>query len=109
MNKGNVRVSKNDGTDAFIRRHIGPGEDEISAMLESLNFDSLETLVSKAVPEAIRSKTPLNLPGPRTEIDVLSELRSMGRKNQIFRLNREDICLKIILIIKNTKLILKQK
>ena len=85
MIRGNVHGSQYDRTDDFIHRHVGPSENEISAMIESLNLDSLETLVSKVVPETIRSKTSLDLPGPRTEVDVLSELRSMGRRNQIFK------------------------
>ncbi len=85
MTKGNVHVSQYDQSDDFIQRHIGPGDEEISAMLEALDLDSLETLVSRAVPEAIRSESSLDLPGPRTEVDVLSELRAMGHKNRIFK------------------------
>ena len=85
MTKGNVHVSQYDQSDDFIQRHIGPGDEEISAMLEALDLDSLETLVSRAVPEAIRSESSLDLPGPRTEVDVLSELRTMGHKNRIFK------------------------
>ena len=85
MTKGNVHVSQYDQSDDFIRRHVGPGDEEISAMLEALDLDSLETLVSRAVPESIRSESSLDLPGPRTEVDVLSELRTMGHKNRIFK------------------------
>ncbi len=85
MIRGNEHGSQYDRTDDFIHRHVGPSENEISAMIESLNLDSLETLVSKVVPETIRSKTSLDLPGPRPEVDVLSELRSMGRRNQNFK------------------------
>ena len=69
----------------FIRRHVGPDDRETSAMLAALGFESLEALVDAAVPQAIRSATPLGLPGPRTEADVLSELRRMAKGNRVLK------------------------
>ena len=69
----------------FIRRHVGPDDRETSAMLAALGFESLEALVDAAVPRAIRSATPLGLPGPRTEADVLSELRRMAKGNRVLK------------------------
>ena len=43
----------------FIRRHIGPGEEQIAEMLRLMGLDSLDALVDKTVPEAIRSREPL--------------------------------------------------
>src|SRR5439155_1420043 len=34
---------------SFARRHIGPNEDEVRAMLREIGFDSLDTLVDAAV------------------------------------------------------------
>ncbi len=69
--------------DDFVRRHIGPGEPQIAAMLESLGLESLDGLVDKAVPESIRSAEPMALPPVRNERDTLAYLRKMADRNQI--------------------------
>src|SRR3546814_11325730 len=69
--------------DDFVRRHIGPGEPQTAAMLESLGLASLDELIDKAVPAAIRSATPMALPRVRNERDTLAYLRRMADRNQI--------------------------
>ncbi|MEQ8355051.1 MAG: aminomethyl-transferring glycine dehydrogenase [Kiloniellaceae bacterium] len=69
--------------DDFVRRHIGPGEPQIAAMLESLGLDSLDDLIDKAVPQSIRSAAPMALPPVRSERDALNYLRRMADRNQI--------------------------
>ncbi|MPZ08593.1 MAG: aminomethyl-transferring glycine dehydrogenase [Kiloniellaceae bacterium] len=69
--------------DDFVRRHIGPGEPQTAAMLESLGLKSLDDLIDKAVPAAIRSATPMALPPVRNERDTLAYLRRMANRNQI--------------------------
>ena len=69
--------------DDFVRRHIGPGEPQIAAMLESLGLKSLDELIDKAVPASIRSDTPMALPRVRNERDTLGYLRKMADRNKI--------------------------
>ncbi len=38
----------------FARRHIGPNEPEVDAMLRDLGFDNLDALIDAAVPKNIR-------------------------------------------------------
>jgi glycine dehydrogenase len=38
----------------FIRRHIGPGRDEMASMLDFIGADSLEDLMQQTVPAGIR-------------------------------------------------------
>ena len=54
-------------------------------MLNVLGFPSLETLVNATVPEDIRFHESLDLPPPRSEQEVLADLRRMAGKNQVFR------------------------
>ncbi len=68
----------------FVRRHIGPGEEQIAEMLETLGYDSLEALVSAAVPESIVAKEPLALAEAKSERVTLSYLRQMAARNKIF-------------------------
>ena len=51
----------------FHRRHVGPSEAEIAAMLESLGLDSLDALVEETVPAGIRLEGDLHLPAPLAE------------------------------------------
>ncbi|AFY79234.1 glycine dehydrogenase, decarboxylating [Pleurocapsa sp. PCC 7327] len=72
-------------TDSFVKRHIGPSPNEIEQMLEVLGFSSLEQLVEKTVPAAIRLAQPLQLPEAQSEYAALAQLKSIASKNEIFR------------------------
>ena len=69
--------------DVFADRHLGPRGREVSTMLDQLGIDTMDTLVDLAVPKAIRTQTPLNLPAARTEAEVLAHLRELAGKNQV--------------------------
>ena len=72
-----------DFADGFINRHIGPSSDEIAAMLASVGFGSLDALTDAAVPREIRLGERLNIPGPRGEAELLSELKAIASKNRV--------------------------
>ena len=79
-----------DPTDTFVRRHIGPSEEEVRGMLGLLGLDSLEALVRETVPEAIRLRAPLtlsSLPPDRQlgERETLDAVRRLAERNQVFR------------------------
>jgi glycine dehydrogenase len=76
------RLDALEQTTDFVRRHIGPSDTEIAAMLATLGLPSLDALVDRAVPKSIRSKAPLDLPAGRTESDVLAELRALAARNR---------------------------
>jgi glycine dehydrogenase len=69
----------------FVPRHIGPNPTEVAEMVASLGHESLDELVDATVPRDIRMGRPLDLPGARTEVDVLSELRAIASENRVFR------------------------
>ena len=71
--------------DAFIARHIGPGEDEIASMLKTLGHASLDALTDAIVPAKIRSQAPLALPGALTEVEALAKIRALADQNKVFR------------------------
>lgn len=71
--------------DAFARRHIGPGGDEIAELLDALGYDSLDALVDAAVPEDIRLRRPAEISEARSEREALAELREIAGRNQVFR------------------------
>ena len=72
-------------TDDFAGRHIGPRASDQAAMLEALGLADLEALIARAVPSAIRSDAPLELPAARSEADVLHALAAIAAENRVFR------------------------
>ena len=71
--------------DTFVSRHIGPSAAEQRAMLEALGYASLDEFIDAAIPEKIRFRGALRTGQPRTEHDVLAQLRSMAASNRVFR------------------------
>ena len=69
----------------FIHRHIAPSDEDIAAMLDVVELDSLDDLVEKAIPSSIISNSKLNLAAPRTEQRALSDLGSFAGRNQVFK------------------------
>ncbi len=71
--------------DTFVRRHVGPNEEEIAAMLAVVGADSLGTLVDQTVPRSIRLQRELDLGPERGEHELLAELRELAGRNRVFR------------------------
>src|SRR5437667_5164971 len=71
--------------DSFARRHVGPSDEEVRAMLRELGFENLDALIDAAVPKNIRLGRQLNLPKAKSEIEALAELRTIANKNQVAR------------------------
>ena len=69
--------------DAFARRHIGPDDKRIGEMLEEVGASSLDDLIEKVTPPAIRSQEPLDLPKAMTERQVLAHLKAMADANDV--------------------------
>src|SRR6266480_6000856 len=71
--------------DSFARRHIGPNEKEVRAMLRDVGFDTLGALIDATVPKDIRLERQMNLPEAKSEGEALAELRAIAQKNKIVR------------------------
>jgi glycine dehydrogenase len=69
--------------DTFARRHIGPSDTDVPAMLSLVDssLTSLEGLTSQTVPSSIRLDKTVDLPLAKTETEALALLRSMADKN----------------------------
>jgi glycine dehydrogenase len=66
----------------FAHRHVGPDDAALTAMLATVGQPSLETLIDRAVPEAIRTVRPLDLPEAVSESEVIAELRTLAAQNR---------------------------
>ncbi|MBD2579205.1 aminomethyl-transferring glycine dehydrogenase [Oscillatoria sp. FACHB-1406] len=77
----NLRIA----ADEFARRHIGSNAKEVATMLGVLGCETLDALIDKAVPAAIRLQKPLQLPASKTETAALAQLKQIASQNQIAR------------------------
>jgi glycine dehydrogenase len=69
----------------FAARHIGPSPAEQQAMLAELGLASLDELVERLLPEAIRDREPLAFPALGDEAEVLAALQRLAAKNRVLR------------------------
>jgi glycine dehydrogenase len=66
---------------AFVHRHVGPDEHDIAKMLDVVGAGSVDDLIGRTVPSAIRLHEALDLPAPVDEAGVLAELWSLAAQN----------------------------
>ncbi|MEN0073841.1 MAG: glycine dehydrogenase (aminomethyl-transferring), partial [Paracraurococcus sp.] len=66
----------------FARRHIGPGPEDIAAMLQLVGVPSLEALAARTVPASIAGADLSALPPPATEAEAIAELRALSERNR---------------------------
>ncbi len=78
-------------SDTFVHRHIGPRPHEVAKMLATLGIDSLDALIDRTVPPAIRIGKPLRF-GPEViagreagEFEVQAAFRAMVGQNKVLR------------------------
>src|SRR3954464_1486636 len=71
--------------ESFVPRHVGPDDRDVSEMLKTLGFASLDELIDATIPQKIRWREGLNLPKGLTELEVLTYFRALAAKNQVFR------------------------
>ncbi|MDZ4750263.1 MAG: aminomethyl-transferring glycine dehydrogenase [Flavobacteriales bacterium] len=67
----------------FAARHIGPRPAQLREMLDSIGVSSLDELIDKTVPSAIRLKKDLNISAAMTEDEYLARVWQLGKKNKV--------------------------
>ena len=74
-----------DNSKEFIKRHIGPSTEDQLKMLKHVGYNTLNDLMVNTVPEKILLKDELKINEPLSENDALKKLKSISKKNKIFR------------------------
>lgn len=69
----------------FIRRHIGPSEDDVAAMLKAVGANSLDDLTARTLPASIIEKSAPVTGEPMTEHAALAKLMAMAKQNKVCR------------------------
>src|SRR4051794_36588026 len=76
-----AELAELEAADGFVRRHIGPSEQDLVAMLREIGAATLDDVAARTVPAAIRSNQALALPPPVDEAGVIAELRALAEQN----------------------------
>ena len=76
-----AELAELEAADGFVRRHIGPSESDIAAMLHTIGAATLDDMAARTVPASIRSNQALVLPDPVDEAGVIAELRGLAGRN----------------------------
>jgi glycine dehydrogenase len=67
----------------FADRHIGTAAAQQQRMLDAVGYGSLDELTAAALPAAIATRRPLDLPAPLSEDQALARLRGLAARNQV--------------------------
>ncbi len=83
----NVRTQNNlyRDADSFADRHIGPRDEDLPSMLETIGQTNLDGLVDAAIPADIRLTHELDLPPALTETEATKQLQAIAEENQVCR------------------------
>ena len=69
----------------FLRRHIGPQESDLSEMFSAVGVDSLDRLIDETVPQSILTSASPENEDPKTEYEILNDLRALAGKNTVLK------------------------
>jgi glycine dehydrogenase len=69
----------------FAARHIGPSDEETAAMVAAVGYPTLDALIDAAIPPALRTRRPLDLPPALDEHAALADMRQLADDNRVYR------------------------
>ena len=74
-----------DKTLDFSKRHIGLKDSDVEHILHDLGYQNVDTFFKELVPDSIFNLDNLDLPEPLDEPSALKKLKSISKKNQVFK------------------------
>jgi glycine dehydrogenase len=72
-------------TDSFAYRHIGPREEDVQEMLNTIGANSIDELIEQTIPPGIRLTEDLNISEGLRENEYLAKIRDIARKNKVYK------------------------
>lgn len=69
----------------FVKRHIGPSEEDVQEMMKVVNVNSLEQLIEEIVPQDIMVEKCVFDEEPLTESELYAKMKELGAKNKCFK------------------------
>ena len=72
-------------TNAFALRHIGPRENDIKEMLQTIGAESIEQLIYETIPSNIRLEKDLGLDEAMTEYEYSTHINNLSKLNKTYK------------------------
>jgi glycine dehydrogenase len=72
-------------TDSFLKRHLGPGAEDVKKMLDVMGVASLNQLIDETIPASIRINSDPDLKEGISEFEYIQHIRELGQKNKLFK------------------------
>ncbi|MDO9261411.1 MAG: glycine dehydrogenase (aminomethyl-transferring), partial [Flavobacteriaceae bacterium] len=72
-------------TDSFVLRHIGPRQENIQEMLDTIGVQTLDELIAKTIPSDIRLSKNLDLADAICESDYSQHIHQLSLKNKVYK------------------------
>ncbi|MGM0636595.1 MAG: aminomethyl-transferring glycine dehydrogenase [Bacteroidota bacterium] len=72
-------------TESFALRHIGPRNEDLNEMFESVGVESMGQLMYETIPDDITLEEPLNLPPALSEYEYTNHINQLAQKNNVFK------------------------
>lgn len=72
-------------TDSFTLRHIGPRQEKIQEMLNTVGVSTIDELISKTIPADIRLSKTLDLSDAICESDYSQHIQQLSSKNKVYK------------------------
>lgn len=72
-------------TNAFALRHIGPRENDIKEMLQTVGAESIEQLIYETIPSNIRLEKDLDLDDAMTEYEYSTHINNLSKLNKTYK------------------------
>lgn len=69
----------------FLKRHVGPSEDDTPEMLKTIGVDSIDSLVDQIVPPEIMNTSSFTLPSAMSEYSYIDHIREVTGKNKLYK------------------------
>lgn len=69
----------------FSERHIGPRTSDQEIMLKKIGVSSIDELIDRTLPAAIRLTKKMDLPPALNESELLEHMKTLGQKNKNYR------------------------
>lgn len=70
---------------SFTSRQVGPTPSDVEKMLKVIGVSSMDELIEKTIPSAIRLPKEMNLPEGMTEYEFLNHVRALAAQNKVYR------------------------
>ena len=67
----------------FAARHIGPRNEEVNEMLDTIGVKSIDDLIGQTIPALIRNSNPLDISAAMSEHDYLAQMWDKAQKNMV--------------------------